>query len=527
MLAMVLLVCFSTGSGLSFLATFWKDIGHVVWHMSLVIYDNILQATDELQQQAAAALATMTLSLRWGPRLAWQVQATPRVDVAEVSIASSGLMLSGTKKMKAPSPAFPEFTDASCLCDADPEYQIFVVLFNGRSRCVRVRASWGVQKLVEVVAEVSEVPAQHFYLTCGGKTLKEHDNLRRVSVDCRVLMHGRLEGGVRTIIPGEWSCTVCGAQGCWPTRRSCYKCGSMKTASPVQLGSFVNGYKGHFREQNGLGRPLPPVAPAPAPVPVVVPPRLSKSQKRAAKQRAAVPPSHAPAGQSTWDAVLQALVNIGLDDSVLGKNREKIPVPPPVEKKKERHLADLHDKRDKAQRVLDRLVEDAEKKKVLYEEACTKVNSQREERDDLERQVDAARVQVNLPAPPPTLSSDDGDWEQGEESGVESSEDEARRDVEAGLGMDVDGSSRKRGRTRGRSRSPAPPVHATGRGRSRPLTPPQPSTPNPSELDSLSPEQLAILLRHANDRAQMVRQQIGEENWDRLLMVPPAPNESG
>ena len=225
--------------------------------------------------------------------------------------------------------------------------------------------------------------------------------------------------------------------------------------------------------------------------------------------------------------MLQALVNIGLDESVLGKIREKIPAPPPVEKKKERHLADLRDKRDKAQRVLDRLVEDAEKKRVLHEEACAKVNSQKEELDDIERQVNAARVQVNLPTPPPTLPSDDGDWEQGEESGVEGSEDEARRDVEAGLGMDVDSSSRKRGRTRGRSRSPAPPVHASGRGRSRPLTPPQPSTPNPSELDSLSPTQLAILIRHANDRAETVRQQIGEENWDRLIMVPPAPNESG
>ena len=172
-------------------------------------------------------------------------------------------------------------------------------------------------------------------------------------------------------------------------------------------------------------------------------------------------------------------------------------------------------------------MEDAEKKRVLHEEACAKVNSQKEELDELERQVNAARVQVNLPTPPPTLPSDDGDWEQGEESGVEGSEDEARRDVEAGLGMDADGFLRKRGRTRGRSRSPAPPVHASGRGRSRLLTPLQPSTPNPSELDSLSPAQLAILIRHANDRAETVRQQIGEENWDRLIMVPPAPNESG
>ena len=371
----------------------------------------------------------------------------------------------------------------------------------------------GVQKLMEIMAEVSEVPARHFYLTCDGKILKEHDNLRRVSVDCRVLMHGRLEGGVRTIIPGEWSCTVCGVQGCWPTRRSCYKCGSMKTASPVQLGSFINGHKGHFREQNGLGRPPPLVAPAPAPCPGGGTTQTYQKSKKAAKQRTCCSSVSSPSWAKHLDTVLQALVNIGLYESVLGKIREKIPAPPPFEKEKERHLADLRDKWDKAQRVLDRLVEDAEKKRVLHEEACAKVNSQKEELDDLERQVNAARVQVQLPTPPPTLPSDDGDWEQGEESGVEGSEDEARRDVEAGLGMDVDGSSRKRGRTRGRSRSLAPPVHASGRGRSGPLTPPQPSTPNPSELDSLSPAQLAILIRHANDRAETVRQQIGEENW--------------
>ena len=49
--------------------------------MPLVIRDNVLQATEELQQQTAAALATVTLSLRRGPRLAWQAQATPRAEV--------------------------------------------------------------------------------------------------------------------------------------------------------------------------------------------------------------------------------------------------------------------------------------------------------------------------------------------------------------------------------------------------------------------------------------------------------------
>ena len=78
--------------------------------------------------------------------------------------------------------------------------------------------------------------------------------------------------------------------------------------------------RGHFREQNGLGRPSPPVAPAPAPVPVVVPAQTYQKSKKAAKQRNAVPPSHVPAGQSSWDTVLQALANIGLDESVLGRD---------------------------------------------------------------------------------------------------------------------------------------------------------------------------------------------------------------
>ena len=118
------------------------DLCALVVLMSLVLDDEVSQATDELRQQAAAALGIMTLSQRPGPRLAWQAQATPRVDVAEVSVVSSGLAGSGTKEMKAPSPVLPDHAAAPCLCDADPKYQIFVVLFTGRSHCVRVRDSW-------------------------------------------------------------------------------------------------------------------------------------------------------------------------------------------------------------------------------------------------------------------------------------------------------------------------------------------------------------------------------------------------
>ena len=74
--------------------------------------------------------------------------------------------------------------------------------------------------------------------------------------------------------------------------------------------------------------------------------------------------------------------------------RNRLPTPLPSEKKEERHLAGLRDKRDKAKRALDRLGEDAVRKEKVYREAAAKANTQREECDELERQ---ARVQVQLP----------------------------------------------------------------------------------------------------------------------------------
>ena len=248
--------------------------------------------------------------------------------------------------MKALSPVLPEHAAAPCLCDADPEYQIFIVLFTGRSRCVRVRASWWFQKLAELVSKVSEVPAQNFYLTCDGTTLEEHDNLRRVSPNCRVLMHGRLVGGARTTIPGEWSCAVCGAQGCWPTRRLLQMRFNEHCFSST-IGSVYQWIQGAFQGADWYGAPFTSRCPCSGTCPGGGATQTYQKSKKAAEQRNAVPPSQVPAGQSKWDTVLQALFNIGLDESVLGKIIEKIPTPPPVEKEKERHLADLRDKRDK------------------------------------------------------------------------------------------------------------------------------------------------------------------------------------
>ena len=112
-----------------------------------------------------------------------------------------GFAGSFTKSMKVPSPVYPEHAPVSGWCDADPEHQIFVVLFTGRTRCVWVQASWGVQELSELVSKVSEVPTQKFYLTCDGMPLEAQDDLRKVTPHSIVLMRGLLVGGARPIIP--------------------------------------------------------------------------------------------------------------------------------------------------------------------------------------------------------------------------------------------------------------------------------------------------------------------------------------
>ena len=63
--------------------------------MSLVLNDKVLQATDELRQQAAAALGIMTLSLRasWGGSkshvtVVWWSSYHRKRDPARVSVSS-------------------------------------------------------------------------------------------------------------------------------------------------------------------------------------------------------------------------------------------------------------------------------------------------------------------------------------------------------------------------------------------------------------------------------------------------------
>ena len=166
-----------------------------------------------------------------------------------------------------------------------------------------------------------EFPKQCFYLTNNGARLDSDGDLRSVGPGSRVLMTGRLGGRARPVIPGEWKCAVCSAMGCWPTRKTCYRCGSQRSETALaQPGPCVNGFQGNFREQNALGRPTPPT-------PVVVPPRL-REERRGSKP----PPLCFSSGAKDLEGLLQALIGIGLDENMVKQKRDQLPTPPPFGK---------------------------------------------------------------------------------------------------------------------------------------------------------------------------------------------------
>ena len=101
----------------------------------------------------------------------------------------------------------------------------------------------------------------------------------------------------------------------------------------------------------------------------MVPPRDTEAQRRAWRQQQRDTPAPAPvapaANQLEWNAMPQALTALGLNDDVVGQVRAKIPPPFLVEKNKERKLTDLRDQGDKLLKQLDRIVEDAERKRLI------------------------------------------------------------------------------------------------------------------------------------------------------------------
>ena len=162
------------------------------------------------------------------------------LDMLSGELGPGTTLTLGACDKKRENPVIGDLVSAfSCSLPGD-EFSVFVVLLTGHSRCLRVRGGSTNGELNQLESELSGVPEQLFYNTGCGVRLQ----LIVISRDSWEIMPGRFVAGARPVIPGEWSCTLRAAQGCWPVRKTCYKCGTPRNAAvPMQPG-FVNGYKG-------------------------------------------------------------------------------------------------------------------------------------------------------------------------------------------------------------------------------------------------------------------------------------------
>ena len=146
----------------------------------------------------------------------------------------------------------------------NPVSRIFVRDLMGKSVSLWVQSRITVGELTLAVSVAEGVPLEFFYLTIDGHILGGQDLLRRFGAlpGTHIRMNGRLRGGVRPpseYIPGQWTCGVCGMEGCWPARTVCYPCAAPRSgAAPSRVHPH-----GPQRERAYPGQPA-----APQPVPM-------------------------------------------------------------------------------------------------------------------------------------------------------------------------------------------------------------------------------------------------------------------
>ena len=106
---------------------------------------------------------------------------------------------------------------------------IFVRNLSGKTLSLQVSSQVTGGELSTTVSGVTGVPPDFFYLTIGGRIVGGQDLLGSSGAfpGIHIQMNGRLRGGARppaVFIPGQWTCGVCGMEGCWPARTRCYRC---------------------------------------------------------------------------------------------------------------------------------------------------------------------------------------------------------------------------------------------------------------------------------------------------------------
>ena len=208
--------------------------------------------------------------------------------------------------------------------------------------------------------------------------------------DCVVSMRGRVLGGSCNVspIPGEWTCPGCMRSGCWPTKNTCFRCGTVRPTSPLPSGLVLPNSRPARapREQRHPGR-VPGNSPSGCPTERRTPPPHVSS--------APSPPSVPATGGQNLDVVVQFLRGLNVPSELLADLQDA--VPPPAPKKtvqqltEEQRCPQLRNKVDITKQQLSKLSKRAEALAKEHTEVAEKVVAKQTELAQLEVELEEAR----------------------------------------------------------------------------------------------------------------------------------------
>ena len=126
---------------------------------------------------------------------------------------------------------------------------IFVQTLCSKHEVLRVEAEILGNELLTLLSQKYGVAVERFYCTFQGKRLEESLQLRQMGIqrDSRLVMQGRILGGSTSGI--DWVCPHCNKGGCWPTRKTCYRCGKHRDMPVVSTVPPVNTTEQTIQQQ--------------------------------------------------------------------------------------------------------------------------------------------------------------------------------------------------------------------------------------------------------------------------------------
>ena len=319
------------------------------------------------------------------PHNASQAEATPRVDVGEVSQASGDI---AARSIKDRNPCTKGRSNKRCF---------FVIDLSGKTLTTTTSLNSPVSSLEHHVSSMTGISVDKFYLVVNGGRLDPDLSLSQNGIDwdVSVRMCFRMKGGVRHEVPGSWTCNICNMGGCWPVRQNCFRCGAARGSGSSGPSGREKRYPGRNANTSGGGgnpsvrrqQPQPrPVGPQPSP--------------------AATMPQHS-SFKLDASTLLQLLQSMGLGQDLLTQVEAKLSPPPKKEPGPEKRLTTLKGKIHMCQQQLVKLRKQCDSAVKTFLELEQKFIAKEKEQHEYSQEYNNIKDNIKLTPTPSEKGAED------------------------------------------------------------------------------------------------------------------------